>query len=85
MCICMLTKRAQILFNNELWNRINKLAVAKKISAGQLIRDAVEKELSQEEILLQRHQAVEQIRKVRPKQIKGKIDYKELVNYGRKY
>jgi len=85
MCMCMLTKRAQILFGNDLWNRIDKLATAKKISAGQLIREAVEKELSQEEIILQRRQAFEHILKIRPKPVKGKINYKELINYGREY
>lgn len=83
----MLTKRAQILFSQELWKRIDKLAAAKKISSGQLIREAVEKELSQEETILQRQEAIKQIKKIRSL-AKGKFDskdIKELINDGRKY
>jgi len=81
----MLTKRAQILFSEEVWNKIVKLAASKNTSAGELVRKAVEEKYSQEADLEQRRQALELVLKHRPKPFKGKINYKALINAGREY
>lgn len=81
----MLTKRTQILFDEELWKKISKLAEAKKISVAEYVREAVKKDLAGVKMLEQRRKAIESILKHRPKPFKGKIDYKALINYGRKY
>lgn len=78
----MLNKRTNILFDNELWEKLTRLASAKKISVGKIVRTAVEKEINAEEKLKQRQSAIENIRKIRP-HLKGKINYKALINYGR--
>lgn len=80
----MLTKRTNILFEQELWEKLVKIARARNISTSSVIREAVEKKLSEEEMLLQRRKAFEDIKRIRPKPFKGKIDYKELINYGRR-
>ena len=67
MCMCMLTKRAQILFDEKVWDRLSKDAKSKNISVGEIVRQAIESTL-----------------KHRPKPFKGKIDYKALINEGRK-
>ncbi|MDO8638010.1 MAG: hypothetical protein Q7R43_00415 [Candidatus Daviesbacteria bacterium] len=81
----MLTKRAQILFDVELWNKLVKLAESRKISVAEYVREITKKDLAETKILEQRRKAFESILKHRPKPFKGKIDYKALINYGRKY
>jgi predicted CopG family antitoxin len=80
----MLTKRTHILFDEEVWNKLVKMAQQEKSSVGELIRTAVEEKFAQQEILRKRRQAFEAILKHRPKPYPGKIDYKELINAGRK-
>ena len=43
MCIHMLTKRAQILFDEKTYTSLEELADAKGTSVGELVRTAVEK------------------------------------------
>lgn len=43
MCMCMLNKRAHILFDQELWNILNNLAEREKTSVGKLVRTAIRK------------------------------------------
>ena len=80
----MLIKRTNILFNQELWDQLTRLAKNRNSSIGQLVRTAVE------EYYALHDDASEQIRKAcqtietNRKQIKGKLDYKSLINYGRK-
>ena len=83
MCIHMLTKRTQILFDEELWKQLVKISVVKKTSIGQLIREAVEEKYQKKLKLSERKALLERIEKIRP-HFKGRIDYKELINYGRK-
>lgn len=80
----MLTKRTNILFDETLWRRLTKLAAAKQMSVSNLIRDAVEEKYAEEAQLEEIRQAIHDIRRIRPR-FKGKIDYKALINYGRKY
>jgi len=80
----MLNKRAQILFDDSLWQMLAQLAKAKKTSIGKLVREAVENKYQKEHIFEQRAQAIESTLSNRLIS-KNKIDYKELINYGRKY
>lgn len=51
MCMCMLNRRVDILFDRDLWKKAINFAKSRKISAGELIRRAVRQYLdSQEEI-----------------------------------
>ena len=81
----MLTKRTHIMFEQVLWEKLSQLSKSQNTSIGQLVRDAVEKRLDQEELLAIRAKAIEDIKRIRPKPFKGNIDYKELINYGRKF
>ncbi len=80
----MLTKRTNILFDEELWRFLVGLAKTEKSSVGDLVRRAVRETYDREERLSRIRLAMQNIRSIRKKQ-KGKIDYKELINYGRKY
>ena len=80
----MLTKRTQILFDQELWQKLNQLAESRNTSIGELVRLAVKKHYTNDALLERRERAIEATLKGRFTS-KGKIDYKELINYGRKY
>lgn len=82
--MCMLTKRTNILFDEELWRRLSDRAKREKTSVGNLVRKAVEKAYVQNEEKDERTKAFERILKIR-KISKKPIDYKALINYGRKY
>jgi len=84
MCMCMLTKRTQILFDIQIWTMLTTLAKVKKTSIAKLVRDAVEKTYMKDVELEERRKAIEEIERIRP-HFKGKLDYKEMINYGRKY
>lgn len=85
MCMCMLNKRAQILFEKKEWKAVTALAKKRKTSASAIIRGIIKDINLQEEKEIRVHKAIENIRKIRPRPVKGKIEYKELINYGRKY
>lgn len=80
----MLTKRASILFDKELWDRLSKDSKAKNISVGEIVRQAIEEKFTREADLEKKRLAIDRTLKHR-KIFKGKIDYKELINAGRKY
>lgn len=80
----MLTKRTNILFDEELWNTLVALAEKQKTSVGELVRTAARKVYDADQRISARKRAGEAIRKIRVIQ-KGRVDYKELINYGRKY
>jgi len=83
--MCMLNKRVHLLFDNQLWTMLLSLAEAKKTSVAKLVRDAVAEKYIKESELATRRKAIESILKHRPLPVKGKIDYKALINYGRRY
>ena len=58
-------------------------AKREKASVGKLVRRAVEKVYMQDEEMDQRKKAYEEILRIR-KRVKG-INYKEYINYGRRY
>ncbi len=55
----MLTKRAQILFDQTMWNQLVKLAKRQQTSVGTLIREAVEKQVANGVDLQKRRKAIE--------------------------
>lgn len=81
----MLTKRTNILFDEKLWSEISKLAKKEGTSVGSIIRAAAREKVESEEMLARRRKAIDNILLHRPKPFKGKIDYKALINAGRKY
>lgn len=80
----MLTKRVQILFDDKLWHKLSALAKKENASLGKLTRIALEETYFRNTDQIAIREAVESIKQLR-KRVKGKIDYKALINYGRKY
>lgn len=83
--MCMLTKRTNILFDEKLWKELSNRAKRERTSVGKLVRKAVEKAYVEveDEALKKRREAIDEIFRIR-KRVKG-INYKEYINYGRKY
>ena len=48
MCMCMLNRRTQILFDKDLWNKVVKSAKSQNISAGEFIRTSVREYLDKQ-------------------------------------
>lgn len=84
MCMCMLNKRVHVLLDNELWQQLFSLAKRQNTSIGELTRKALKKIYFSEDIHEKRKRALENILKIR-KVSKKPIDYKALINYGRKF
>ena len=82
--MCMLTKRTNILFDEKQWSELTSRAKREKISFGKLVRRAVERAYGQSDERDARKKAFDEIMKIR-KVSKKPIDYKALINYGRKY
>ncbi|MEA3355192.1 MAG: hypothetical protein U9Q63_01770 [Patescibacteria group bacterium] len=81
----MLTKRAQILFEPETWQLLQQVSSAKNISTSKLIRQTIAKTYHKKSTKLTSEQLLSDIKKL-GKQVNTKnINYKELINYGRKY
>jgi hypothetical protein len=79
----MLTKRTNILFEEKTWKLLSDLAKSRDASVGELVREAVKLVYGKETKIARRKQALREIQNLR-KRAQG-IDYKELINYGRKY
>ena len=87
MCMCMLTKRAQILFKPETWQLLQQVSRANNVSTSELIRQSVIKTHLNKNTKLTNKQLLADIKKTW-KSIKNPqkpIDYKALINHGRKY
>lgn len=80
----MLSKRTNILFDDELWAVLLAQSKIENSSVGELVRRAVVDKYSKKEAIARRKEIFEQILRIRPAAARGKIDYKELINYGRK-
>lgn len=83
MCMCMLNKRTHILLDENLWLQLMALAKAQNISVGELVRKAVKEVYFDKNKKEKMAKAMEVILKTRKKF--KKINYKEMINYGRKY
>lgn len=84
MCRCMLNRRTNILFDDESLKRLSKIARRDGVSIGRLVRKAIRQVYFDQEDRTLIKEAVARIKSSREK-IKGKVDYKELINYGRKH
>ncbi len=80
----MLNKRTNILFDDKLWQVLTRKAKTNKTSVGELVRKAVKQTYLGEKDQKTIAKAIETTKKIR-KTFKGRVDYKELINYGRKY
>ena len=85
ICMCMLTKRTQILFEPETWQLLQQVSRAKNISTGELIRQSVAKTYLKKDAKLITKQLLLDIKKLKPKINTKNINYKELINHGRKH
>lgn len=83
MCMCMLTKRTQLLLDQAVWNDLTVIARRNRASVGSLVRQAITNNYFQENRLNARKTAVQRIFEIRPKAQK-RLDYEALIRYGRK-
>ena len=88
MYMCMLNKRAHILFEEEQFKLIEALAAEKGSSVGSLVRAAVQRVYVEPKAkqLSDRQKAFDRLKQWQKKigTFKG-LDYKALIEYGRKY
>lgn len=88
MCIHMLNKRTQILFDHDFWNELLLLAKAKEVSVGELVRQALKETYFQkkEREKTAKERAFENILRLK-KAIKpiGAKEIQLFINHGRKY
>lgn len=81
----MLTKRVNFLFEEETLRMLQKRAAVEQVSVGELVRKAVKKTYrNKDEARLKRIQAAHKWI-LANRQVQKNIDYKELINAGRKY
>ncbi len=80
----MLVKRTNTLFEEESWKMLAGLALQKGSSVSELIRKAVKEAYFTEGEKMSQKQAFEEIISLR-KKARGKINYKSLIEDGRKY
>lgn len=73
------------MFEQELWEQLTQLAKKQKVSVGQIVRTAAKEKVAEEKTMLTRKNAIDHILKIRPAPSKTPIDYKALINHGRKY
>jgi hypothetical protein len=85
----MLSKRVQILFDEDDYVSLAKIAKGEDTSVGELVRKAVKRQYltDREKELALRQKSYEDILAWQKKIgiSKTRIDYKELINYGRKW
>lgn len=84
MCMCMLTRRTNILFEQETWETLAVLAQAKGSSVAELVRQAIKTVYLSEGEKMAKIKIFDSIVNLR-KRAKGKINYKELIEDGRNY
>lgn len=79
----MLAKRTNILFEDNMWTKLVALSQRKEKSVGDLVRLAVRKVYFSDIDINSRARVIDKILKTR-KIVKG-INYRELIDAGRKY
>lgn len=65
MCMCMLTKRTNILFEEEMWKQLTRRAKSQNTSVGELVRTAIVEKYPSEKELEQRREAIDRIMKMK--------------------
>lgn len=63
--MCMLTKRTNIMFDEELWKKLTKLADKQQVSVGEIVRTAAREKVDEEEIIAKQRKAILSIRQFR--------------------
>ena len=81
--MCMLTKRTNILFDEDLWQTLVVLAQTKRTSVGELVREAVKRAYLEEAKRNNISRVADIILSLRKAQ--KNINYKEFINDGRKF
>ncbi|KKS80663.1 MAG: hypothetical protein UV54_C0001G0013 [Candidatus Beckwithbacteria bacterium GW2011_GWA2_43_10] len=81
--MCMLTKRVNFLFEEETLQMLRERAAVEQESVGELVRRAVKKTYVGDNKQRKIAKAIRDIRRIR--KVFKNIDYKELINAGRKY
>lgn len=81
----MLTKRTNVLLTEEDYTMISILAKNSGKTMGELIRHALKKTYKKRRGLTANEKAFKEIAKITKGLDFSGIDYKELINYGRKY
>ena len=79
----MLTKRTNILFDQELWSKLAVVAKQEQTSVGDLVRKAVIKIYINGNRQSEKQLAIDKIVAMKPK--KMKLNYRNLIDYGGKY
>jgi len=79
----MLTKRVNFLFEEETLQMLRERAAVEQESVGELVRRAVKKTYVGDNKQRKIAKAIRDIRRIR--KVFKNIDYKELINAGRKY
>lgn len=84
MCMHMLIKRTNILFDQKTWDMLTSLAQQENNSVAELVRSAVNEVYTNKSQQMIQKNAVEELISFR-KKVKGKINYRSLIENGRKY
>lgn len=81
----MLTRRTNVLFTEEDYLMLSRLSTESKKTVGELVRHAVKKTYKSKKKMTNTKKAFIEIRKLTKGMDFSGIDYKALINYGRKY
>jgi len=65
ICMCMLNKRTHILFDQEFWNYLSKLAKMNDTSVGDLVRKAAKEKYAIKTDLDKKRKTVDSIMKLK--------------------
>jgi len=82
------TKRTHIMLDPSTFNWLKSKSENRQVTIGSLVRTILEKErqVETDRIRQKRLQALQNMQKLRKQFVlKGTINYRELVEYGRKY
>lgn len=79
----ILTHRTNILFDQKMWSQLSSLSQKRQSSVGELIRQAVRNVYFESLEQGKKTQAIDFILEVRPRFV-NRLDYKALVDYGRR-
>lgn len=79
----MLSTRINVMFDHKSWNRLKTIAKNQRCTTSKLVRRAVHEQYLSESAK-RRRKAYEEILAIRPKAVASTIDYKKLVEDGRR-
>jgi hypothetical protein len=79
----MLTTRINVMFDRKSWDRLKTIAKKQSCTTSELVRRAVHEQYLSE-AAKQRRKAYKAILDMRPEAVASTIDYKKLVEDGRR-